>query len=52
MTVSLNEKKDHRANALSRRANYQVKMIKKEVTVEWLVGWTEIYRKDDDFSAI
>jgi Integrase zinc binding domain len=27
-------------------------MIKEKVTVDWLVGWVEIYRKDDDFSVI
>jgi Integrase zinc binding domain len=38
-------KKNIVADALSRRVDYQV-------TVEWLVGWVEVYRKDDDFSAI
>jgi hypothetical protein len=45
-------KKNIVVNTLSRRADHQVKMIEEEVTVEWLVGWTEIYRKDGDFSAI
>jgi hypothetical protein len=31
-------KKNIVADALSRRVNHQVKMIKKEVIVKWLVG--------------
>jgi hypothetical protein len=45
-------KKNIVADVLSRRADHQVKMIEKEVTVEWLVEWIEAYRKDDDFGAI
>jgi hypothetical protein len=45
-------KKNIVVDVLSRRADYQIKMIEKEVTVDWLVGWVEVYRKDDDFSAI
>jgi hypothetical protein len=45
-------KKNIITNALSRRADHQIKMIEEEMTAEWLVGWVEVYRKDDDFSAI
>jgi hypothetical protein len=45
-------KKNIVTDALSKRVDHQVKMLEKEVTAEWLVGWTEAYRKDDDFGAI
>jgi hypothetical protein len=46
------EKKNIVTDALSRSADHQVKMIEEEVTAEWLVEWTEAYRKNDDFGAI
>jgi RNase H-like domain found in reverse transcriptase len=45
-------KKNIVADTLSRRVDYQIKMIEKEVTAKWLVGWAKTYRKDDDFSVI
>jgi hypothetical protein len=45
-------KKNIVVDVLSRKANHQVKMIEEKVTVEWLVGWAEVYRKDDDFGVI
>jgi RNase H-like domain found in reverse transcriptase len=45
-------KKNIVADTLSRRADHQIKMIEEEMTADWLVGWAEAYRKDDDFSAI
>jgi RNase H-like domain found in reverse transcriptase len=45
-------KKNIVADTLSRRADHQIKMIEEEMTVDWLVGWAEAYRKNDDFSAI
>jgi Integrase zinc binding domain len=45
-------KKNIVVNALSRRVDHQIKMIEEEMTAEWLVGWVEAYRKDDDFSTI
>jgi hypothetical protein len=45
-------KKNIVADALSRRADHHMKLMKKEVMVKWLKKWEEAYEKDENFKAI